>query len=730
MSSDGEDDDLLLEDNDGGESDGDDLLLEDNADSGSDDELMLEGNEERDDGGESDDGLMLEENGCDDEAVDEDDDDLMLEENPSNANETGHGTNTSAEEDDDDEVIELEDNLVEEISTDYMTGKRNAPLMPAGGSLPSMFAPGKPPAPPRSLEEEFPPDRPIDSDKMRARLLQVFRPANGVQDKEQVSELVQFLHANVHRLPSDLPIQINHVYDQAPTAGPMPQQETPSPAQAEFVAHVYEQTPTPGAMPQRVPPVVLSQSQHQSQSQPQSQTQLAAVMASHISNETRLGYLRACLDSISEQTVLPRTLILGISHEAGMKAELSTMLERASNDLLERGCMMRVRMSGRPLTQFEHFQATLKYLDGLDPHETWVFFSDDDDVWHPRRTESYAAAVRGAPPTVSTMASPVHAVNIRPLAPGSHIDERALALRRHEDGDATDNYWGLITRLQLWRDYFDDTPAAELQSVFADVHFSMVTKRRSNYQSGSRLPLVHALGGEGNWMYLWRQDHQGNPQHTEQQKSRLTPIVKQGLEQYFSRPVNKRRYCADMAKTMGMPTATLDMGGSRGGRAKSTRKGGRGVSDGALSTLEQVATVDMMTHAFLDDIVKAETAVELFRINLRMGGKSADDLLAAESGLLEGRGRAGPGAESDASYRASLNPAAAKADEYAQRIREQPGVFGTLGAQLMDHTDTTMSAYKRTRLGLMEAKGYGYEPLTPKAVHEAFMRTMMDRAFM
>ena len=152
-------------------------------------------------------------------------------------------------------------------------------------------------------------------------------------------------------------------------------------------------------------------------------------MASHISNETRLGYLRACLDSISEQTVLPRTLILGISHEAGMKAELSTMLERASNDLLERGCMMRVRMSGRPLTQFEHFQATLKYLDGLDPHETWVFFSDDDDVWHPRRTESYAAAVRGAPPTVSTMASP-GAVNVSRRAEVAHR-------RRHWRCDAT-----------------------------------------------------------------------------------------------------------------------------------------------------------------------------------------------------------------------------------------------------------------------------------------------------
>ena len=109
----------------------------------------------------------------------------------------------------------------------------------------------------------------------------------------------------------------------------------------------------------------------------------------------------------------------------------------------------------------------------------------------------------------------------------------------------------------------------------------------------------------------------------------------------------------------------------------------------------------------------------------------SEDLVAhIERALEEGRGRVGPDAASDASYRASLNPAAAKADEYAQRIREQPGVFGTLGAQLMDHTDTTMSAYKRTRLGLMEAKGYGYEPLTPKAVHEAFMRTMMDRAFM
>ena len=136
-----------------------------------------------------------------------------------------------------------------------------------------------------------------------------------------------------------------------------------------------------------------------------------------------------------------------------------------------------------------------------------------------------------------------------------------------------------------------------------------------------------------------------------------------------------------------------------------------------------MATVDMMVNGFLQDVVSAESSIEIYRVNLRSGMMSLDEI-----DLNGGKTPRTP--EEAELIRATLNPEVAQTFEYAKKVRSQKGPLADLGSKIFDHTSETMEAYKRTRLKLMAAKGYAYEPVTPKAVHEAFMRCMMGRSFM
>jgi hypothetical protein len=120
-----------------------------------------------------------------------------------------------------------------------------------------------------------------------------------------------------------------------------------------------------------------------------------AVMASHIESEQRLALLRRCLVSIKCQSHRP---LLAISWSAVER--LQAPIEAMLAEMLGKDDF--VLKSNEQLSQFDHYKRIFSkfsnarsQLESLFQHlpDWWVIFSDDDDVWHPLRTEVYFNAL-------------------------------------------------------------------------------------------------------------------------------------------------------------------------------------------------------------------------------------------------------------------------------------------------------------------------------------------------
>jgi hypothetical protein len=348
----------------------------------------------------------------------------------------------------------------------------------------------------------------------------------------------------------------------------------------------------------------------------------------------------------------------------------------------------------------------LPNLEVHDPVSTWVLFFDDDDVWHPRRLESYAAAAKAAPESVDKMFSPVYALNTEALrdtladGSGDVIRREQLILKTCSEDEGTDNYWSITTRLSVWQSFFAAWPAVELKSIYSDVGFCHFLFPQDVSRPGSRAAPEHVLTplGNDNWMYLWRQDHAGNPQHTEQQTSRLMPVVRQALESYFGRPRNKKQFVENMAGAMGPAMS------------------------GMAAMFETVFTLDMMVSSYIEPLVNAEGAIELFRMLLRCGAMTLEDVKRSNFGeKIHGRADTG-----DDAIRAAMAPNAVRQERVYDQVSasaSQTGL-GELFSKVSGNTMAIVHAYKTARLDLMAKRGFTYEPLSANSVQAAFITCM------
>ncbi len=110
---------------------------------------------------------------------------------------------------------------------------------------------------------------------------------------------------------------------------------------------------------------------------------LTVLIASHVDDPARLRWFQCCLESIARQTVSVAVEIAWSSDIVGAQR----LFDRVRDDFIS----LRTFQSDGRRSQFRHYE-TLS-----DGREGWILFSDDDDLWHPRRAEDYAifASVSG-----------------------------------------------------------------------------------------------------------------------------------------------------------------------------------------------------------------------------------------------------------------------------------------------------------------------------------------------
>jgi hypothetical protein len=111
---------------------------------------------------------------------------------------------------------------------------------------------------------------------------------------------------------------------------------------------------------------------------------LIALCASHIDNDLRLQHLRWMLRSWSAQEH-PVDLYLSVSTDS-IGVDGNHLAESLQE---EYGTRLHVYLSNEKLSQFNHYHILAKVIPKKTRRGAWVLFSDDDDLWHPKRSASY-----------------------------------------------------------------------------------------------------------------------------------------------------------------------------------------------------------------------------------------------------------------------------------------------------------------------------------------------------
>ena len=250
---------------------------------------------------------------------------------------------------------------------------------------------------------------------------------------------------------------------------------------------------------------------------------LGVLLASHISSQKRLAYLKQALASIAAQSKPPDALILSWYADEPLASEVATALRAI------RLPGVRFRCIRQPIrrSQYQHLREALTAFELEAPRDaagaaaTWLLFSDDDDLWHPQRARfaRLACAHASAEPPLqsSSAASDLMRQRTRALAFGVYaypVDEAAQELSATSQVDRaldarTVGIWlgasevfQYAVRPALLRAFLKQESEGVLRHRFADVRFA-TWMRHSHKGSVVELgadELMRLDRGEAGWV--------------------------------------------------------------------------------------------------------------------------------------------------------------------------------------------------------------------------------------
>ena len=200
---------------------------------------------------------------------------------------------------------------------------------------------------------------------------------------------------------------------------------------------------------------------------------LHVICASHIGVEggpARLSMLRDMVGSWRSQTV--RCLLtVSMSCDARVAPLVAHVVEQLRRS--SPGLAITVR-EGERLSQFQHYRLILRSfadVNGGGSEGLWVLFTDDDDVWHPRRVEHYLGVVlwlgeHGELDRVLAVRS--RAVLIGPF---EGIDvEGALLSGRVKRDDIGQEHWMFCCRATTLKDFVERADEQLIADKFCDMY--------------------------------------------------------------------------------------------------------------------------------------------------------------------------------------------------------------------------------------------------------------------
>mmetsp|Transcript_73430 Transcript_73430/g.148591 ORF Transcript_73430/g.148591 Transcript_73430/m.148591 type:complete len:373 (+) Transcript_73430:32-1150(+) len=118
---------------------------------------------------------------------------------------------------------------------------------------------------------------------------------------------------------------------------------------------------------------------------------LCGVLSSHVGDAKRLRRLRQCLESVLDQTQKPAAFFMVWSSPESLVAEVEALLlsfkERLSPSSFH--CLRQQKRT----SQFYDIRWLYQEYISKEPDNTWLLFSDDDDLWGPERLRLYGIII-------------------------------------------------------------------------------------------------------------------------------------------------------------------------------------------------------------------------------------------------------------------------------------------------------------------------------------------------
>lgn len=217
---------------------------------------------------------------------------------------------------------------------------------------------------------------------------------------------------------------------------------------------------------------------------------LIGLLAAHFaaSDQARVDRLRRLLTSVEEQTVRVPLLASWSAEEEDGDTSIGAQAKAIFDEFSAAGVVHAMPGIRGRRAQFQHY-ARLRGALGrhIQPSEKpWVFFSDDDDIWHPRRAEEYMIAMEDEP-EVEVAVSRLHiSPGLSPKLPPSFSAQDVTRLQKEGSlrlavapdqvepglfGTAKGEYFDMAVAFNVFDDFFTRHNEALVRNRFADIRF-------------------------------------------------------------------------------------------------------------------------------------------------------------------------------------------------------------------------------------------------------------------
>ena len=218
-----------------------------------------------------------------------------------------------------------------------------------------------------------------------------------------------------------------------------------------------------------------------------------ALCASHIGNVRRASYMRSMLRSWSRQTWRPH-MYLSISWDE----HVTPIVERVLHEMEAEEDLTILRQGQKRMSQFEHYNDISKRLSGDD---TWVFFSDDDDLWHEHRAAVLMSSVLSASDDILSIKMSGTVTGKVGGETSADIWGALEAGRMHALEAIQEEYWMYSCRLGALKDFVGRASPELLAHPYCDMYLVKYLKYSEGFKTG-----LMSLPPGVEWLYAYRDD--------------------------------------------------------------------------------------------------------------------------------------------------------------------------------------------------------------------------------